>query len=53
VKRLREVLPVATADDVIFDFAQAERRVIITYNRNHFLRLAREAFQQARPFSRA
>ena len=36
VKRLREVLPVSTADDVIFDFAQAERRVIITCNRNHF-----------------
>jgi len=51
VKRLREVLPVSTADDVIFDFAQTEKRVIITCNRNHFLRRAREAFQKARPFA--
>jgi hypothetical protein len=43
VQRLREVLPVRTTDVVLFEFAQREQRIIISCNRNHFLKLAREA----------
>jgi predicted nuclease of predicted toxin-antitoxin system len=42
-QRLRELLPIRTPDDGLFRFAQQEGRIIITCNRNHFLKLAREA----------
>ena len=43
VQRLREALPVRTTDVVFFEFAQREQRIIISCNRNHFLKLAHEA----------
>jgi predicted nuclease of predicted toxin-antitoxin system len=51
VRRLREVLPVTTADHVIFEFAQRERRIIISCNRNHFLKLARDAVLKQQAFA--
>ena len=50
-QRLREVLPVTTLDDAIFEFAQRERRILISCNRNHFLKLAREAAIKEQPFA--
>lgn len=43
MQRLREVLPVRTTDEVLFEFAQRAQRIISSCNRNHFLKLAREA----------
>lgn len=40
VFRLREVLPVETEDSEVFAFAQRNRAIIISCNRNHFLALA-------------
>ena len=51
VQRLREILPVTTADQVIFELAQRERQIIISCNRNHFLNLAREAILKEQPFA--
>jgi len=51
VRRLREVLPATTADHVIFEFAQRERQIIISCNRDHFLSLAREAVLKEQPFA--
>ena len=51
VQTLREILPATTADQVIFEFAQRERRIIISCNRNHFLNLAREAILKEQPFA--
>jgi predicted nuclease of predicted toxin-antitoxin system len=51
VRRLREVLPVTTADRVVFEFAQREQRIIISCNRNHFLELARDAVLQQQSFA--
>ncbi|HEY5043402.1 MAG TPA: DUF5615 family PIN-like protein [Verrucomicrobiae bacterium] len=50
-KRLREVLPITAPDEVVFDFAQQQRRIIISCNRNHFLKLAREAIEGQKPFA--
>ena len=50
-QRLRKVLPVTTPDEAIFDFAQQQKRIIISCNRNHFLKLAREAVEKQKPFA--
>ncbi len=50
-QRLRAVLPVTTPDEDVFAFAQSQSRVIISCNRNHFLKLAREAFSKDQPFA--
>ncbi len=50
-RRLREILPVTTTDTAIFDFAQREQRVLISCNRDHFLKLAREALLKEPPFA--
>ena len=50
-QRLREILPISSPDEVVFEFAQREQRLIITCNRNHFLNLAREAVEKAQPFA--
>ncbi len=50
-RRLRDVLPVTTPDQLIFDFAQRQQQVIISCNRNHFLKLAREAVEGRKPFA--
>jgi len=46
VMRLREVLPSTATDSAIFEFAQREQRIIISCNRNHFLKLARETVEK-------
>ena len=51
VRRLREVLPVTSADAAVFEFAQREPRIIISCNRNHFLKLARQAVEKGQPFA--
>ena len=51
VQRLREVLPIRSPDESVFEFAQREQRIIISCNRNHFLKLAREAVGKAQPFA--
>ncbi len=51
VQRVREVLPIRSTDEAVFEFAQREQRIIITCNRNHFLKLAREAVEKAKPFA--
>ncbi len=51
VQRLREVLPITTEDRAIFEFAQKERRLIISCNRNHFLDLAKEAIAKESAFA--
>ena len=51
VQRLREVLPVRTTDEVLFEFAQRAQRIIISCNRNHFLKLAREAVEKGNPLA--
>jgi len=43
VQRLREVLPMTTADSVLFEFAQREQRIIVSCNWDHFLKLAQAA----------
>ena len=50
-QRLRDVLPVTAPDEKVFEFAQAQQRIIISCNRNHFLKLAREAFSKEQPFA--
>jgi len=50
-QRLRDVLPITTADEKIFTFAQQQHRIIISCNRNHFLKLAREAAAKGKPFA--
>jgi len=51
IQRLREALPITTADEAVFDFAQREERIIITCNRNHFLKLAQDAVRSGAPFA--
>lgn len=51
VRRLREVLPVTSADQTISEFARQEQRILISCNRNHFLKLAREAVLEEPPFA--
>ena len=51
VRRLREVLPVTAADSAVFEFAQQERRIIISCNRDHFLKLAKGVLAGNRPFA--
>ena len=50
-QRLREVLPITAPDEVVFDFAQQQKRIIISCNRNHFLKLAAEAVKEQKPFA--
>jgi hypothetical protein len=50
-QRLRNVLPITTSDEKVFAFAQAREQIIISCNRNHFLKLAREALSQKHPFA--
>jgi predicted nuclease of predicted toxin-antitoxin system len=40
VTRLREVLPLETADSAVLSFAYSHQMVLVTCNRNHFLALA-------------
>jgi predicted nuclease of predicted toxin-antitoxin system len=49
--RLRNVLPIKTTDEQAFAFAQNENRIMVTCNRNHFLRLAREAASEGSRFA--
>ena len=51
VRRLREVLPATAADPAIFEFAQREKRILISCNRNDFLQLARRAIVEEKPFA--
>jgi len=51
VRRLREVLPATAADPAIFEFAQREKRILISCNRNHFLELARQAVSKDQTFA--
>jgi predicted nuclease of predicted toxin-antitoxin system len=51
VRRLREVLPVMAADHAVFEFAQQEQRIIISCNRNHFLKLAQDAAVKEQTFA--
>lgn len=48
---LRDRLPVTTADDAILRYAQQEARILISCNRNHFLKLARELSAGQEPFA--
>ena len=48
---MREVLPATAADQAVFEFAQRERLIIISCNRNHFLNLAREAVSRDQAFA--
>ena len=41
-RRLAEVLPVETEDPEAFRYAQAQKFVVITSNREHFVKLARQ-----------
>ena len=41
VLRLREVLPIQSTDDIVLAFATTEKLILITCNRDDFLRLAR------------
>ena len=40
VSQVREVMTVRASDDVIFDYAQHHHRIVITCNRDDFLRIA-------------
>jgi predicted nuclease of predicted toxin-antitoxin system len=51
VQRLREVLPITAVDPVVFEFAQREQRIIVSCNRNHFLKLAQDASLKGQPFA--
>ncbi len=51
VQRLREILPVTTTDAAIFDFARREQRILLSCNRDHFLKLARDASSKDQPFA--
>lgn len=48
---LRTVLPVMTPDEQVFAWAQAQGRIIVSCNRNHFLALARLAVERGRYFT--
>jgi uncharacterized protein with PIN domain len=52
VTLVREALSPTAEDAEVFEFAQSHRPIIVTCNRNHFLSLARAAFeaQPPRPF---
>ena len=52
VTRVRDALAPQAEDPAIFDFAQSHNLVIISCNRDHFLALARAAFESrpAQPF---
>ena len=39
-RRLSEVMPVDTEDPAVFQYAQAQKLIVITCNRDHFLKLA-------------
>jgi predicted nuclease of predicted toxin-antitoxin system len=41
-QRLREFVPVNTADSAVLDFAYARGALLVTCNRDHFLALAKE-----------
>ena len=47
---LRQVLPITTPDEEVFRQAQAERRIILSCNRAHFLALAEQAIEAQQPF---
>ena len=51
MQRLREALPIRVTDEVVFEFAQREQRIIVSCNRNHFLKLARDAVEKGNPFA--
>ena len=51
VRCLRDVLPITTTDEAIFDFAQREGFILISCNRDHFLGLARAAVSRQIPFA--
>ncbi len=38
VQRLREILPVTSTDHAIFEFVRREQRILISCNRDHFLK---------------
>jgi predicted nuclease of predicted toxin-antitoxin system len=40
VSQVREVMTVRASDDVIFDYAQQHQQIVITCNRDDFLRIA-------------
>jgi hypothetical protein len=48
---LRKALPITTPDEQVFAWAQREKRIIITCNRNHYLNLARHAVENSKPFA--
>jgi predicted nuclease of predicted toxin-antitoxin system len=50
VVSLRQALPVTAADEEVFRYAQADRRLIISCNRAHFVALAGRALQAQQPF---
>jgi predicted nuclease of predicted toxin-antitoxin system len=50
-QRLRDVLTITATDEEAFAFAQREKRIIITCNRNHFLKLARECASTEGPLA--
>ena len=47
---LRDALPITTRDENVFEFAQAQQRLIISCNRAHFLALAERAIRASQPF---
>ncbi|MEY2428431.1 MAG: hypothetical protein QOJ40_1316 [Verrucomicrobiota bacterium] len=49
--RLRDALPITAPDEAAFGFAQGEERIIVTCNRNHFLKLARDAVAKEAPLA--
>ena len=51
VRMVREVLAVTAADQAVFELAQRKKCILISCNRNHFLKLARAAVSGERPFA--
>lgn len=51
IQKLRDVLPITSPDETVFSHAQANRCVILTCNRNHFLALAQRAIELKEAFS--
>ena len=50
-QRLRDALPISTPDTRVFEYAQEQRRIIVSCNRGDFLALAKQAIAGARPFA--
>jgi predicted nuclease of predicted toxin-antitoxin system len=50
LQKLRDALPITTPDETVFAHAQANGRIIVSCNRNHFLAMAQRAVAQRQSF---